>query len=398
MTKELEDDLRRVIGRAAESAPQAPSGLSTEIVGRSRRRRARTLAAVTALAVAVVAGGVAVTVRGLGDDRAHLAVNPAPSPRKSLAAQEGRPAPVEEVWPNAVWKIPAKLSDGRKFKPLLFIDDRTILLSTWSSFEKADAIYAYDLGTGDVRKIADIRTPKGVFASGYAVGEGRVVWQTIRDRRTEFWSVPITGGEPAAIATDAPVEGRTDASAVVAGKLAFSVLEGGVFTLPLDGGQVTPVAGADRHHILSWPWVGTPGDYTPDNEPSFEELLNVETGQTSRALVRPGEKFVRCGVTSCVGTGADEKYFHRLRDGSQQRELPQWAPLGLAYDRFMTIHQPMPTGGQALLDLTTGKSGDLGLRPDAKGGSVSVQPGLTRNRLVSYPLGDQYVIIDLLRI
>ncbi|MGP4101825.1 hypothetical protein [Nonomuraea sp. KM90] len=398
MTKELEDDLRRVIGRAAETAPQAPSGLSTAIVGRSRRRRARTLAAVTALAVAVVAGGVSVTVRDLGDDSAHLAVNPVPSPQESQAAQEGRPAPVEEVWPNAVWKIPAKLSDGRKFQPLLFIDDRTILLSTWSSFEKADAIYAYDLGTGDVRKIADIRTPKGVFASGYAVGEGRVVWQTVRNRRTEFWSVPITGGEPTAIATDAPVEGGTDASAVVAGKLAFSLVKGGVFTLPLDGGQVTPVAGADRHHILRWPWVGTPGDYTPDNEPSFEELLNVETGETSKALVRPGEKFVRCGVTTCVGTGADEKYFHRLRDGSQQRELPQWAALGLAYDRFMAIHLPMPTGGQALLDLTTGKSGDLGLRPDAKGGSVSVQPGLTGNRLVSYPLGDQYVIIDLLRI
>ncbi|MGI5283649.1 hypothetical protein ACQEVF_09985 [Nonomuraea polychroma] len=63
-----------------------------------------------------------------------------------------------------------------------------------------------------------------------------------------------------------------------------------------------------------------------------------------------------------IGEGS---YFYRLRDGSQERGLPQWAPLGLGLDRFMTLRLS-PRGGEALLDLATGKSGDLGLRPNAK--------------------------------
>jgi hypothetical protein len=51
---------------------------------------------------------------------------------------------------------------------------------------------------------------------------------------------------------------------------------------------------------------GTPGDCTPDGEPSFEELLNVEAGE---------------------------------------------------------MRLPVPPGGQTLHDLVTGKSADLGLCP-----------------------------------
>ncbi|WP_043624875.1 hypothetical protein [Nonomuraea candida] len=52
--------------------------------------------------------------------------------------------------------------------------------------------------------------------------------------------------------------------------------------------------------------------------------------------------------------------------------------------------------GQALLDLATGRSGDLGLRPDAKGQMISVRPG--NDRLVAYEIKGQYVIIDLARV
>ncbi|WP_336216610.1 hypothetical protein [Nonomuraea sp. LPB2021202275-12-8] len=102
---------------------------------------------------------------------------------------------------------------------------------------------------------------------------------------------------------------------------------------------------------------------------------------------------MRCGVTTCAGRSS----FYRLRDGSQERDLPQSA-MGLVHDRFMTVHLA-PARGQALLDLTTGRSGDLGLRPDAKGQGISVQPGLDPyDRLIAYELKGQYVIIDLARI
>ncbi|MFC7647225.1 hypothetical protein ACFQX6_46905 [Streptosporangium lutulentum] len=180
-------------------------------------------------------------------------------------------------------------------------------------------------------------------------------------RVTEFWSVPISGGRPTAVDTAAPVKGGGDRLTVVGDKLAFSVLEGGVFTVPLGGGTVEPVAGAGRHHILRWPWVGTPGEYTPNHETSFEDLLNVETGETSKAVVRPGEQDVRCGVTTCIGNRSEGPSFHRLRDGSQERDLPGSAFMGLGADRFQTVDMPRPRDGQYLIDLVTGKSGDLGL-------------------------------------
>ncbi|MEV6868163.1 hypothetical protein AB0M44_45180 [Streptosporangium subroseum] len=410
MNDDLEDVLRRTLGHASQRAPQAPSNLSSQVMTHSLRRRTRVQTLVAALAVAVVASGAVVAVRGAGGDPAPPVMNPtqAPSSVTATPSPSGEqafvtPEPIEKVWPQAVWKIPAKLPGIRKFQPRIFIDDHTLLLETWESFEKANAIYAYDLDDGQVRKIADIRTPKGIFADGYTAGAGRIVWQTIDvvdgNRVTEFWSVPIAGGQPTVINTAAPLKGGGDQLTVVGDKLAFSVLEGGVFTVPLGGGTVEPVAGAERHHILRWPWVGTPGEYTPNRETSFEDLLNVETGETSKAVVRPGEENVRCGVTTCIGNRPEGSSFYRLRDGSRERDLPGSASLGLAADRFQTVFSPVPQGGQYMIDLVTGESGDLGLSPpDAKGQSVSVQLGIGDDRLVSYPVGGKHVVVDLTKI
>ncbi|MFF4772026.1 hypothetical protein ACFY05_04145 [Microtetraspora fusca] len=399
MNEHLEEMLRSALGHASELAPQAPNNLSTHIVRRSRVRRIRAQALLAAAAVVVIAGGVAVAVRGAGHDA--TAVNPSVTP--SPTATETRiPASVEKVWPEAVWKIPVKLPGGRKFNPRGFIDDHTLLLETWESFEKANAIYAYDLDSDRVRKITNIRTPKGVYASGYAAGGGRIVWQTIDVVHgkpvTSFWWAPVSGGEVTAVATERAVKGSGDKLTVVGDRLAFSLLEGGVFTVPLDGGAVEPVAGAAGHHILRWPWVGTPGLYTPEGEASFQELLNVETGETSRAVVHPEEQNVRCGVTTCTGTRGDHTAFYRLRDGSQERPLTRSSMSGLARDRFLTPFLPNPPGGQALYDLVTGKSGDLGLRPNVKGQSFAVELGFGDGRMVAYPLGSEYVIIDLAKI
>ncbi|MEV4353658.1 hypothetical protein [Nonomuraea sp. NPDC049625] len=375
MSTDLEDDLSRVLGRAAEGAPQAPIGFPGRIAARSRRRRTRTQALVAAVAMVIVG----VTVRGI--DGAQV-------------AQTRLPAPVEKVWPGAVWKIPRQLPGVPDFRPAIFIDDRTVLLWTEKSGERADAIYAYDLGTGRTRKIADVPS-----AYAFTVGAGRIVWQTIdRNDHTRFWSVPVSGGKPAAIDTGGPVKARGEKLTVVGDRVAFSLVQGGVFTFPLRGGRVTPVAGAERHHILRWPWVATPSEYTQDREPSFRELLNAETGQASRAVVRPGERYVRCGVTTCVGMRPDDTRFYRLRDGSRERDLPGSSVLGLGDDRFMAADPPGAAGGQVLLDLATGKQGDLGLRPSDKGRMTGVEPGILDGGLVSYALKDQYVIIDLARI
>ncbi|MFI7222113.1 hypothetical protein ACIBO5_02745 [Nonomuraea angiospora] len=384
MSTELEDDLSRVLGRAAEGAPQAPTGFPGRIAARSRRRRTRTWTLVAAVAMVIVAGGLGVTLRGADEAR---------------PAQTRSPDPVEKVWPDAVWKIPRQLPNLPDFRPLIFIDDRTVLLWTPKSDGRADAIHAYDLGTGRTRKIADIPSAKWEYSSYFAVGAGRIVWQMIdKNDHTRFWSVPVSGGKPAAIDTGGPVRAHSEKLAVAGDRVAFSLADGGVFTFPLRGGSVTPVAGAERHHILRWPWVATPSDYRQDREPSFRELLNAETGQASNAVVRPGERYVRCGVTTCVGMRPDDTRFYRLRDGSRERDLPGSPVLGLGDDRFLAADPPGAAGGQVLLDLATGKQGDLGLRPSGKGRMTGVEPNILDGGLVSYQLKDQYMIIDLARI
>lgn len=394
MSEKLEDDLRRLLGEAAERAPRAPKELPAYVVSRSRRRRMRTHALVAAVSVMVIAGGVGVGVRAVGEGAAPAAV---PSVARTGARAADAPPMIDRVWPEAVWRVPRKLAALTSYRPEAFLDDRTLLLTTREGSEKVDALYAYGLETGRVRRITGIRTPEGVYAGGFAVGDGRIVYHTIETGRTRFWSVPVTGGKPEEVRTGKAVLGRADALVVAGNRLAFSLLEGGVFTVPLAGGTVTPVPGASRHHILSWPWVGTPGSYTPRNETSFEEVVNVETGQRSVAVVRPGEREVRCGVTTCSGDRQDGTHFYRWRDGSRERDLPGDPIVEVAGDRFLTVFLP-GGGGQALYDLATGRSGDLGLRPGVEGHEGTVHPGQADGRLMAYERGDEYMIVDLARI
>ncbi|MFI6537599.1 hypothetical protein ACIBHY_34460 [Nonomuraea sp. NPDC050547] len=387
----LEDELRTTFGHAAERAPHAPQGLPAHIAGRSRRRRIRANALMAAVAVVVIAGGAAVALRGEPPRQPIPAIRPTSTPARITEAE-----PVEKVWPAAVTKIPGKLRGGAKIRPLKLIGDRSVLFETWESHEKANAIYAYDLEARTSRKITNIRTPKGVFASNWTIGTDRVFWSTIEDGGTGLWSVPLEGGSTERLAT---VPGRVDTMAVAGDRLAFSVMDGGgVSTLPLGGGKVEAVRGAERHHILSWPWAGTPSDYTPNGETSYEEIVNAETGETNRAVVRAGETWVRCGVLTCVGARPDRTAFMRLRDGTQERDLPEIPMPGIAADRFMTVRFDSAGRGQALLDLATGRSGDLGIRPGDDGGMQVVHPGVGDGRLVHYSLKGENVIIDLSKI
>ncbi|GII80061.1 hypothetical protein Sru01_50430 [Sphaerisporangium rufum] len=192
-----------------------------------------------------------------------------------------------------------------------------------------------------------------------------------------------------------------DTLALVDDRVAYSLDEGGVFTVPLAGGRVRAVPGAGHHHILSWPWVGTPGEHPPsDGTPTFATIRNVDTGEVRAALVKPGERWVHCGVARCQGGFAEGRPFQRSRDGTGQTALPGGASVrGLALDRFYTVHYfARPGRPQSLCDLVTGKCGDLGLRelPAARSGTVILPEVDTR--LLDYEVGDQHVVIDLERI
>ncbi|MGW2151411.1 TolB family protein [Nonomuraea bangladeshensis] len=430
---ELEDKLSHVFAGAAQRAPQAPAGLLATVKTRHRRRRARTAAVYAATAVVLVAGGVGTAVSGLG---ASAEPQPAVSATGEAEPQADKiPPRVEKVWPQAVHKIPAKLPDGRTYYPQLLLDDRTLLVMTGVNDGKRQFLWSYDLGTGRPRKIAEIPPTKGsaIFADGVAAGGGNIVWwashkEAGSPRVARIWTVPAAGGRPRPV-TDVPLgnvmkEGHINGLAVTGSDVVFAYEKGGVYRVPLSGGSPQPVKGAERHHILQWPWVGV-----HHGKSTFRELLNVETGERRDAVIKADEE-VRCGLERCAGVAVRYKtvkverprdrsgkeikcgtrrcpdtvrnrttlrWFVRDRDGSHERDLPMTFQEGddAGLERFfkVTLRGPGHEGILTLYDADTGRSADLGVRPDAQGRMAIPDGGL--DRLMTYPIKDEMYVLDL---
>ncbi|MFC7646700.1 hypothetical protein ACFQX6_43720 [Streptosporangium lutulentum] len=272
---------------------------------------------------------------------------------------------------------------------------------------------------------ADRRDPltKGSqsFADDIAAGGGNIVWWAFkeagRNQVAQIWTVPVRGGTPRPV-SDVPMGnatkqlGRITDLTVVGKNVIFAYEKGGVYRVPLSGGQMQPVKGAERQRILQWPWVG---DHRAGN--GFLKLFNAETGERRDAVVAADEE-VRCGVIRCTGVKVryekgqvtctakpcagkvEEKRvilrsFVRNRDGSGERPLPDTAPFDLNFERFLKqiLHGPKGENVVALYDVETGRMADLGLRPDTKG-----RIGIPQSRLdalMAYTIGDKAYILDL---
>ncbi|WP_433513169.1 hypothetical protein ACQP2T_57680 [Nonomuraea sp. CA-143628] len=404
---EVEETLRRTFGQAAEQAPRLPGMLPQRLERVHLRRRRRSRMALAAAAVVLVSGGTLAVVRG-GDTTTAVQGDVA-----SQVSAEAPAEPVEQVWPEAVLKVAGKGYGGTAWRPATVIDDRTVLMTTKEGFESTAAIYAYDLETAAQRKIADVPRPAGTvsFASDFAVGGGHVAWWTAtEDSVAHLWAVPLAGGE-AKLVADQRIQiddgNGIDGLEVVNDKIVFSLRSGGVSTVPLGGGTVEPIAESAGMHLLSWPWVGTPG---PGGQPEtgpvverkggplFERIRNLETGETATAVVHADEQLRSCGVRVCLGTTTSGESFYRQRDGSQERKAIGH-PLTLeppAQDRFsFSAYGPQPAG-VGLYDLVSGKSASLGIKPE--GNSIRLPMVDSTGRILSYPLGDDLYMIDLSKI
>ncbi|MFG3439620.1 TolB family protein [Nonomuraea sp. NPDC047897] len=416
---DLENRLSRTLTGAAGRAPHAPGTLARAVEARYRRRRQRGRALLAAAAVVVLAGGTSHAL--LGED---VRAVPATSATTAATSDEARlmalPEPIERAWPGAVRKIPARMPDGRAFQPLAFLDERTLLVTTQQRSEVADAVHAYDLESGDLRKIANVPTSEGaaLFSSGFTVGAGQVVWWTnLEDGRTQIWSVPLAGGEARVVDTierSGPDTQGVDGLAVTGDRVVFSVNAGGVFAVPLGGGTAKPVEGGAGLHLLSWPWAGTV-DMRGPQEPQFGTIRNLETGETRTALVRPGEKEVTCGLTVCIGWAADGTAFHRSRDGSREKASPCGPSIPPGRFCATVVGSDRRPLGVALYDTTTGKAADLGIRP-AEGSTATTGTATTKGTigtgprviwtpriegdqpLLSYLVGDTRYVVDLRKI
>ncbi|MBT2231045.1 hypothetical protein [Nonomuraea sp. NEAU-A123] len=396
----IEERLSRTLGHAAERAPRLAAPAAERLETGYRQRRHRSQALLAAAAVVVLAGGVAVGLQTVGDGKALPAVGPSEVPSAMISAATTA-KPIEKLWPQAVWKMPVNDSQGRELHPVALTDDGTLLVKAWREVEEPEALYLYDLAGGDLRKIADIPTSKKAgVASNFSMGEGVVAWWTSTKTSVRLWTAPLTGGEPRQVAEHKTRDNLIDSLAVAKGTIVFSVMKGGVFSVPLDGGQVTPIDRGTDLHLLSWPWAGSPGSWSPKDGAPFTHLVNLETGQTSDAApARRGEKLLACGVRSCLSTmGNGSRAFTRARDGSEQQEVPTGyqIPEPPGQSRFYVRNLRSDAPGLGLYDLKTGTLADLGIGDEASQGEVPVAD--RAGRMMTYRTERGRYVIDLSRI
>ena len=300
---DLEDELSRLLADAADRAPRASAGLAETVKARHHRRRTRSAALLAAVAVVVVIGGAGVAVKAVRTQVVPLpAANATDKPTgRGEPPADVIPPSIEKVWPQAVRKIPATLPDGRGYYPQLLLDDHTLLVMTGVGDGIRQFLWSYDLNSGTPTRIAEIPPTKGsaIFADGVAAGGGNIVWwasykETGKKRVARIWTVPVRGGTPRPV-TDVPLgnimkQGHINGLTVVGKNVIFAYEKGGVYRVPLSGGQMQPVKGTERQHILRWPWVGS-----NRGKNIFSELFNVETGERRDAVIAADEE-VRCDI------------------------------------------------------------------------------------------------------
>ncbi|GAA2875394.1 hypothetical protein GCM10010517_36290 [Streptosporangium fragile] len=354
-----EEALVRVLARAAESAPDPAEDLVSAVL-RKRRRRTR-VRAQTMLAVAgtiALVGGVVVakdTFSSGGGDGATVSSATPPSEDGATPVSDGERAaaektaraqvrPVAEVWPEAVSTIPAKSADGRRYRPITGLSATELLLSAESSFEKAGRLEVYDTVSRRSTVLANMPATgvKGYFAQDFEVGADHIAWWGSTpgdpDEWADFWVVPRSGGTPRRVGEVTGDLSKVTRIAVTTDSLLWSVHGGGVYRLPLGGGNPERLRGTDGLHLLTWPLAADVGEREGEGgKENQSKVVNLETGQTTGVNVPGGVEALHCGPTWCFGEMKNTALVQRL-DGSGRRLLPGFSTgFGVGdgvFDRF----------------------------------------------------------------
>ncbi|MFB4293619.1 hypothetical protein ACBI99_38700 [Nonomuraea sp. ATR24] len=372
-----EDELVAALRQGAADAPE-PDLLAGVARLRRRRRARRRAQLLAAAAVVAVAGTGTAVFRG-------TAVQEAPQPLATATASIA-PVPVEpveavaaELWPEAVFTMPARNSDGWRYRPITAISPTEVLLSAESSFEKAGKFEVYDSRTGKARLVAEVPKDdrlKKYIVQGVTVDGANVAWFAYGEQGDgaqirDIWTVPLAGGEARLVASRVGQDADLDAIGLDGDHVVWSEVDGGVWRHPLGGIEPERVPGSDGLHLIQWPWATDVADLPGDLDHNQLRLVNLEDGSSLTVAAPPGVQGMRCGPVWCYGRAERGTVISRV-DGSQPpREVARGIGMGVArypiLDRFLAA-------GNAVYDLATGTMVSFGNPGNWYGAGVSSEP------------------------
>ncbi|MEO3810361.1 hypothetical protein ABGB17_15280 [Sphaerisporangium sp. B11E5] len=389
------EDLARTLRAAAGVAPEPIGDLAEAVAARRAvRTRARVRTVLAVVAVVIVAGGGTVAVRKAGGHREVMRpataapTRPVFTPVQSPLAPPLPVRPAQDVWPGAVFRMPADAGDGWRYRPITALGPRHLLVYFERSLDRFERIGVYDiaLGTGTVLATLPERPDlQRYYVQGADADAEHIIWYATGTRRdgtpvTEFWVVGRDGGTPRMITT--LTDGTVEEATVVNGRLVWSLGRGGVFSMPLGGGTlVQEVPETSGYQLLTWPWATQKPIVDERGKGRQTVLVNLET--QARKIIRATESLrnVRCGPSFCFGDtvkdGKPVAVVQRL-DGSGRRELPGlsgFGPEAPIADRFVATHMAGPSAEgtyrpvAAVYDRVTGAVGGVGASDGRGGGS-----------------------------
>jgi RNA polymerase sigma-70 factor (sigma-E family) len=387
-----EDELIGALQSAATRAPEEGDLLAD--IARRRRRRSRRRAQALAVAAVVVIGVGAAGVRGVfsgeeggrvaappsGDSTATAAVlPPSPATTRTLVPSAGKQGvAAAELWPEAVFTMPAKNADGWRYRPVTGLSATEVLLSAESSFEKAGKFEVYDSSTGTSRVVTTVPRTPGL--DGYipqtAGTDGRTLaWYAYGSKDgaavREIWAVPLAGGEPKLLGTFTGEHAQMDAIGVDGEHVYWSERSGGVWRIPVAGGAAAQVPGSDGLHLLTWPYAVDVGNGPDDLDRNQSKLVDLASGQTTMMAALATVKGLRCGVSWCSGDDEQGPFAQKL-DGTGTIRLASLSrsmrmiPFPIL-DRFLNA-------GTVIYDSATGKVAEIGQGSKMYGAGTSSEP------------------------
>ncbi|MGW0482812.1 hypothetical protein [Nonomuraea sp. NPDC003214] len=350
-----EEDLVRTL-RAGAGHVTPTGGLAAAVAARrrARRRRQRVSMALAAASVVLVAGGTMAVWRG----EPRVSVEPAvavttvsPGEVASAVPRVAEVKPVAEVWPEAVFTMPAAAPDGWKYRPVTGISPTEVLLTAESSFEKAGRLEIYDTTARTTRVVGDMPAPEGVkgyFVQDVEVGERHFAWYGTTpndsDKWADFWIIPREGGTAQRVGEVTGDLANVERIGLTEDALVWSVRDGGVHRLPLSGGEPEKVAGSDGLHLDSWPYaVGyAPGERGQKNQ---DRRVNLVTGEKTPLPASGSVTKLTCAAEWCYGDAKGGGLLVQGLDGSDATLLPSLGFHGeVLGDRFASV---MPVRGDA---------------------------------------------------
>ncbi|WP_067181414.1 hypothetical protein [Microtetraspora niveoalba] len=339
--------------------------------GRGRGTRRWVGAALAVAAAVAVASGVAAVTRDerRTDDPGAGAASATPEPK-----WDGEGA--RTVWPEAVASLPKKSADGLLYRAVTALGPTEILLTAESSSEKRERFEVYDMKTGRSRVLARIPSGgEGYVEQNAEVGEDYIVWYGRRPSRPErwadFWVAPRQGGDPIRVGEVTGDLAGIDRFGVTGDHVVWSAGNGGVYRMPIGGGEPEKIPGTDGLWLASWPWArNVPAESDIETGEMYANqnvLVDLRTGVRRTITPPPGTIGLRCSAQWCVGREGGEPLVMRV-DGSGRTRLP-WnvAELEIHGDRFVEANRDNTT---LMYDLVTGKAGAVtAVSPDGSLGS-----------------------------